>query len=436
MLLLFGLMVWGPPRIRLVAQHWSVSEAARVAWNLDVERQGFDAANLAHLAVWGLGGAIAAVIVLRQPGPYLKAIFRLPVGWYFAYGLAGVASAAWSPSRGYTLYFGSLIPIGILWLFLIRSRVSTIAPLVVLYVSNLCVWGLLAAFYFVAPEYVGEPSLAGYRLTGGTFDDYGYAAMLTGVGFLTLLVLHREHVPRRAVPLLILGYLLSWVFVFLSQTRVTMANGVIMAALLFCLSRRPLLITAAVLGVLAAIGIGGPLGLGERLLNTLARGESLHTMGTLTGRTVAFEFLLDHWRNSPWVGYGYAAGSRQLMTEFILKTGLGMGAAHDAVSRSLADLGLLGAVLLFASLLHAWILLIQVWRSRERGSQHHALMVHATLLMFYATLRSGMGTGISALQFPFIIAMTIAMDVQRRTRAAADRQRQAHMAAIELRSTA
>jgi O-antigen ligase len=238
------------------------------------------------------------------------------------------------------------------------------------------------------------------------------------------------------VLLLVFGYVLSWYFVLLSQTRVTMAIGLIMAAIVLCLSRRPFLIATGVMSVLAVVAIAGPLGLGERGLSFLARGEAVTTMGTLTGRTVAFGFLLEHWRASPWVGYGYGAGSRQLMTEFILKTGLGMGAAHDALSRSLADLGLLGAVLLGASLAHAWVVLVQAWRAPARGAQYHALLVHATALLFWATVRSAMGTGIAALNYPFLIAMTIAMDVRRRIHRSSQAKRPEPDARFQLRHTA
>ena len=389
LLALFGFMVWGPPRLRFDRRQFSLSEASRVAWDLNFQNAGtFDAANALHLAVWGCAGAVAFLVFGRRPREYLRAVNLRPLRWYFLYGLLCIASAVYSPSPAYTLYFGALIPIGIVVALLVRTSVSPTAPLTVLYAANGFQWAAIAVLYVCLPQVVGEYSEYGYRLTGGTFNDYGQGAALTGVFLLTTLVLRPGRRNRWVTALCILGYVASWGFILLSRTRTAMMGALMMGLIVVVFSRRRHLPLVLALAAVAVVSLMLPFGGLDALLKFLGRGETVSQLRSLTGRTVAFDYLIAAWRESPWLGYGYGAGSRQIMASFVRETGLGMGAAHDIFSRVLADLGVVGACVLFAAIADAWINLVLAWKAGRAVEATRVPLIHATAILSWVTFQS------------------------------------------------
>jgi O-antigen ligase len=93
-------------------------------------------------------------------------------------------------------------------------------------------------------------------------------------------------------------------------------------------------------------------GITDELTSYFLRGQSEREIASGSGRIQAFTFLLEVWHENPIFGLGYAAGSRLNLVTFMASSGLGIGAGHDVVSRTLADLGLAGlvaVVMLYAS---------------------------------------------------------------------------------------
>ena len=126
---------------------------------------------------------------------------------------------------------------------------------------------------------------------------------------------------------------------------------------------------------------------------------------TLTGRTVAFSYLLEYWKESPLWGFGYAAGTRFNLMPFVWYRGLGIGTAHDAVSKVLVDLGLLGAVPLMLTFIFVWKELIILWRKTKESPELYILVLQLICLMTAVTLQNITSEGIAGLSMPFIIVI-------------------------------
>lgn len=112
---------------------------------------------------------------------------------------------------------------------------------------------------------------------------------------------------------------------------------------------------------------------------------------------------MERWKESPWLGFGYGAGNRYLLLHFQEQAGLGIGAAHDAVSRVLTDLGLVGAALLFFAFLHMSIATYAVWRHARHRTDLRELAVQVVGLFVYAVIFSVTSSGIAEVTAPVVI---------------------------------
>src|SRR5262249_25728187 len=234
--------------------------------------------------------------------------------------------------------------------------------------SLFCVYLLqgvaIAILYFVAPNLVGDTvegryhGTPGYRVTGGIFEDYGASALLSGLFFLTVMLFS----PIRQRRLLAaIGYVISWLFLFLAKSR-----SVTFTALLF-----PLIMISShrdlKLKMRCAFGTAVFVTLCLIWSDYFRSGLDFITrdwegISTMTGRTVAFSYLMAQWRQSPVWGLGDVAGTRVVLMEFARRTGWGIGAAHDAFSKVLVELGIIGAIPLTLAFVFAWKELFLIWR--------------------------------------------------------------------------
>jgi O-antigen ligase len=250
---------------------------------------------------------------------------------------------------------------------------------------------LLSILFVLSSELVTRPTggTIGFRLTGGFLADYGTYALIT-FAFLAIKYLSGR---RRSVIVnvaILLTLLWAVAILLLAQTRSTLMAFVLVCSILLFFglhgSRRIIWATSlAVFGLLAVF-------LARNLIwDFLSRGQELEELSTLSGRTFIFAFLMNYWRQSPLIGWGYQAGSRYAAVQFLEETGLYMGAAHDVISKALVDVGLVGALLLgfaFISLLHS---LVHLYR---RLSREEWLFVVS--LAVYGLFASVVGSGVSA----------------------------------------
>jgi O-antigen ligase len=276
----------------------------------------------------------------------------------------------------------------------------------------------IGVLYFVRREWVtpfgAVDGPEAVRVTGGMFADYGSSALISGLFFLTVALFGSKPAYRW---LAAGAYVGTWALLVLSQTRSTMAAGV--AFLVIMLHAHP---RARVQGALIAAGVG--LGIAALLPAVMEgivtvgtrRGEGLDT---LSGRTEAFSFLIEKWQDSPLLGYGFAAGTRNSLIDFVDRRGLNIGAGHDALSTVLVDLGLVGLALLLAAFVSAWIAVGRLYRATASDRQATVTTHQVACLMVWVTFNAVVDKGFAG---PFEVFMVAIVATWALRKQAADRR--------------
>ncbi|MGH8904976.1 MAG: O-antigen ligase family protein [Egibacteraceae bacterium] len=390
-LLAGALIIWGPPAIRRATADRPLSAALDSPLSLDP-------AALLQVASWLLAAVLAGFWLVRHLGrgtlPLDSLLSERPVRWYLLFGLMAVASAAYSASPLYTLYFALRIFVGMAVLALIAWHGGPDGARRLLSLAFL-VFGLqtvaISVLFLIDPTLVGGiDGGVRFRLTGGVLSDYGASALIVGLYFLTLLLFgstRRQRIVGTA------GYIASWGLIVASATRSTMASGLLFLVIM-ALAHPRLRNKVALLGLIAVVALLGLVpAFGQSVFGVLTRqGEGLED---LSGRTVAFTYLLDQWQSSPVVGYGFGAGTRAALIPFVEQTGLGIGAGHDMLSTVLVDLGAVGALILLIALISAWRGMLLLYRSVPLSSPSRILLHQLICLLAWITLSGLVDPGIA-----------------------------------------
>jgi hypothetical protein len=405
------LIVWGPPALRSAGRELDAALADPLR---------FDAAALLQVGAWIFADALALFLVLAHLArgtPFLSALLAdRPVRWYGLFGVLGLASVTYSSAPVYTAFFAHKILVGILVLALLEwhwpSR-RTPRALQVLFTVYSLQAAAIAVLYFVDREWVTPFGAADgserVRITGGVFSDYGSSALLSGLFFLTVVLFGRKPEHRLVAGAAYIG---TWALLILSQTRSSMGAGIAFLAIMLHAHRR-----ARVQGALVVAGVSlAIVGLlpvvTQSIISTGTReGQGLDT---LSGRTVAFSYLVEQWKNAPLIGHGFAAGTRNALLEFVVREGINIGAGHDALSTVLVDLGLIGLLFLLVAFVSAWTAVGRLFRAR--ASDQAALVgVHqVACLMVWVTIQTFVSTSLSGPYLVFIVAIVAAWTLRTR----------------------
>jgi O-antigen ligase len=362
---------------------------------------------------------------LARRTPFLSDVLAdRPIRWYGIYGMLALASVTYSVSSVYSAYFAHKILVLLLVLALLEwhwpSRHGSRALQVLFWVYSLQA-AAIGILYFVRREWVvpfgavdgPEP----VRVTGGMFADYGSSALISGLFFLTVALFGSRPAYRW---LAAAAYLGTWALLVLSQTRSTMAAGI--AFLVIMLHAHP---RARVQGALIAAGLGlamaaifpaalkGVTDVGTR------RGEGLDT---LSGRTEAFAYLMDKWQDSPLLGYGFAAGTRNSLIDFVNRRGLNIGAGHDALSTVLVDLGLVGLALLLVAFISAWVAFSRLYRATASDRQATVTTHQVACLLVWVTFNAIVDKGLAGPFEVFMVAIVATWALRKQTATALHRQ--------------
>jgi hypothetical protein len=412
LLLVFAFLILsGPPKLRTR----DLQAALQAPLSLDP-------AGLLQVLSWlGAGAVVAYLLVVYEfrGNGLLRQIMRdvLP-GWYLGFALLGVASAAWSPSPVYTVFFAGKLVIGTLAVVLLvdygrHARISrAINVLFAVYAVKLTALVLL---FVVNPSLVYQAQFQGEelaypRLAGGVvLEDFGTSPLFTGMMLLTVAVFGLGR-SRRAAALL--GYVATWVFLLLSQTR----NAIILALvfLILIVSQKRSSRGAGALAVagVAALGLSVFWKQGQFALHLATRGGE--GIETLSGRTVAFDYLIERWKESPINGLGYGAGTRTVLVDFVNSTGLGIGSGHDVLSTVLVDLGVVGAAVLAVVFLTMWRRVLVLWLNTRRLSEDRITVIQLTCLAAWTTVNCFVGPSMEAAAPPFFVLIGTAWALRRK----------------------
>lgn len=423
------LIVWGPPALRTAGRDLDVAFADPFS---------FDAASLLQVGAWIFADALVLLLLvshLARRTPFLSEFLSdRPLRWYGLYGMLGLASVAYSVSSIYTAFFAHKILVEILVLALLEwhwpSRRGSRALQVLFLVYTLQA-AAIGTLYFVRREWVTPFGSGGgpepVRLTGGMFADYGSSALISGLFFLTVALFGSKPAHRWLAGGAYVG---TWVLLVLSQTRSTMAAGV--AFLVIMLHAHP---RARVQGALIVTGVGVgivallPAALEEIVTVGTRRGEGLDT---LSGRTEAFAYLIEQWQDSPLLGYGFAAGTRNSLIDFVAREGLNIGAGHDALSTVLVDLGLIGLSLLLAAFVSAWVAVGRLYRATASHQQATVTAHQVACLMVWVTFNAVVDKGLAG---PFEVFMVAIVATWTLRRQAVDRRSDPRLGTTEVRGS-
>lgn len=344
---LYCLLILGPPRInfgyRGDSRERDLQGAIEGASLENVT--GFSFNNVLSLGVWGIAGIVAFVIASNNWNKVVRFYKEAPLFFLLAYGVVAVLSAAYSPSPAYTLFFASKFLIfSIISIYLCVSR-TWYFPLQLIGIAFFIRFVFVFVLYIYNPALVGAySSFLGYRLTGGIISDYGASARITGLFCLAFLLTYKFY--SKAIPkIIILLLCFCLFFLLLSQTRTAFfAFGFgCLSVLYFCYFRR----TGPIIALLVFLVIFSIIfGIDSHIKETVLRGQTTEQFRAMSNRDLALNYVLDRWQDKPILGHGFAAGSREIMIDFMRDSGHAMGSAHDSISRVLADLGIVGAILL------------------------------------------------------------------------------------------
>lgn len=387
--LLMVLILLGPPTLR---------EGREASTAFESPLDGLDWTYILHLGIWGFAGVYVVSRLLQSPSLFLRLFslfLRTPSRWYVLFAVVSALSATWSIFPLYTLFFAYKIWVTILLVLSLaqEAKIRRLSPSEILLQSVGWAYGLglglLSFFFFVSPDLVTRPTpgIIGFRLTGGFLSDYGAYGLVT-FAFMSTMYWHRTRNPLfRLVGVIVLVW--ASIVLILAQTRSTLAAfGLFL--LVFLLFRVRSLTKVVWATGLTALGFLAAALAGQTILDFLLRGQDLEGLSTLSGRTFIFSFLMDYWRESPLIGWGFQAGSRYAAVQFMEQTGMNMGAAHDVISKVLVDLGLVGVFFLLCAIGSLWLALVRLYRRLPRDQWLFLLS-----LSLYGSVSSVFGGGVA-----------------------------------------
>lgn len=170
----------------------------------------------------------------------------------------------------------------------------------------------------------------------------GYLPILNpnAVGFLSVIALTRLlffDASHKGIRLMVIA-----VTLLCAQSRTSYAVTCVALAIFVIESLRKKHFGPAIAGCsLVAVALLFSLGWHEQILKVLARGESAEEISSLSGRTVYWDYAIDH---IDWMGKGLATGSRSLIFERDNPFHLGLVGTHNSFIEALLGGGYIGAI--------------------------------------------------------------------------------------------
>ncbi|REL37540.1 O-antigen ligase domain-containing protein [Rhodohalobacter sp. SW132] len=405
------LCILGPPQLKVEDRNTNTRElASQLAFESSFN---LDFSNILRMVVWGISGLIVLVYFSKNKKYYYDILTSNPTKWYSIYGLFAIISSIYSPNTLYTLFFSFQILILILLVGLIQKWMDWTKPLLLIFYAFIIQLFLIIIFYFIDPNLVGrEEWNYGYRLVGGIFGDYGAAAVISGIYFITVCLHGKEYLSDARLKIYWICYFITWIFLLLTFTRSSMIAAILVLFINIFIYKKFIHKALFIYISFGVVIVSGVLGYFDNLILYFSRGQSIDVIMTLSARAGVFEFLFNRWLESPIVGYGYAAGSRWLLAEFV-RDGIPLGSAHNAILKVLADLGIIGFIILSMSYI---ITIKSLFKNRIFNNESKKLkLLYAQIvsLFIYVSISSVFGVGIAAGSSIYIvIIMTMVMVIK------------------------
>ncbi len=301
------------------------------------------------------------------------------------YSCIGVLSALYSSAPMYTLYKATETLTDVILVASILASCHNLNEFIEFFAIAIGVFLLLEITIWLgmlfAPQLALKPgkSLFGRQLRGVlpvlNPNKVGFVSavlvLAAPFGFL-LTRLRKERIFYMTVLLASLP-----VFI-LAQSRTSLA-GVFFAVLVFLILNKQIkwIVAMCVLtGLLLVCSEFGTI-----MVDYLRKGENPEMIGTLTGRTVAWEYAWEMFKKSPILGYGFASGAR-----FDVLGGSSMIGLHGSIFDVLVNLGLVGTIPWLSAIIGTWIQLLFVFFKHSKRMLPRVRLVHTFMLSMVVLL--------------------------------------------------
>jgi O-antigen ligase len=358
------------------------------------EQQPLDLAAIYRISLVGITAFLLTVrLVLKRPN-WLGSLFRGLVGIMAAFALICVLSSIWSVNPPWTLYKSLEYLVDVSLLAAILATVQSTESLnTLLDWTWLIIGGLVVTAWVEAPiwpaealegagGYMGGPLQ--YRLSG-VYPGQGYnmlgtyGAILGTIAICRLLSVRGKRFDRAWYGMVLVLASITMIF---AQTRSAIAGFVVGVLLVLIFTKRVGL--GMLLGATSAVAMVLT-GAGRVVLEFLERGQTHEQITSLSARidwwTVAWEAFKLH----PFRGYGAFAAAMVVFPKLGVKE---ITPLHSDYVEALVGTGIWGPLLLIASLLGAWWVLVRfIWRV-PWASAEHQLAVEAIAVLGVLSVRS------------------------------------------------
>lgn len=200
----------------------------------------------------------------------------------------------------------------------------------------------------------------------------------------------------------------------LAQTRSAIAGFAVALILVLFLSGRRALNVFLFFGGALLLLIGG---VSTVAVEFLQRGQNIHVVQQLTGRTQYWAIAWHKFLERPWTGYGAFAGGRFLVLTYFPVNHSQM---HSDYFEILIGTGFLGVACIFVVLASTWLILSRIYRRSAAGSLERILSIETMGVLAVLTVRSFLNDTLIWHPFlPFLVVLGFAEFVRRREYASA-----------------
>ena len=306
-------------------------------------RGGFDINYLIDIIYWLL---VAIYVIPKlfyknrtKNNPSFKIEAFSPTGIYLIFSTYAIISSIYSSYFLYTLYFSLKLLLSF-FLIIVLYKKYNVSPFIILktiYFIAIIIVSIEFILYLISPETVGTDLIdVGFRLTGGIFGDYGFFSAFV----IFFIVFEKTVFKIRLANIKKIIFLIALVILFLARTRETYIELFIWLVMILIFNKKRILFKTFILNILLTVIF---LLFSQTILAYIFRGQNIEGLITLSGRTIVLENILSLKLSSIrlLIGSGFEAGSRFALES--LKYDLqGFGAAHDVISKTYLDLGILG----------------------------------------------------------------------------------------------
>ena len=300
--------------------------------------------NYYRIVLVGVSGVISLITVFSIPQTAVRLI-SLSLWMFVIYGFVAVLSTFLVPQAAfYALWKASEV---IIATFLVMGVLSSSYPeesmlrayhIVIMFLSVLLISTWVGVILFPGEALLPSRGVIPYTIQGVVPVLNGnsvafYAAIVALDSICAVL----EKQPSRLPLLFRWGWILAVLITLVVAQSRTSLVGLILALLiyLFITRRLGLLLLLVLISVIGLFGLGAYQGFESYFL----RGQSTELFTSLSGRTGGWAAAWEMFKQSPWVGHGFAAAARLDI--------LGVGGAstlHGSIFDVIVGVGLIGLI--------------------------------------------------------------------------------------------